>query len=65
MMNLWKALVPGVKWCPECDVVNPQGQTYCFACGARIRNRNPLVRLLVTILAILIVVSVLWWRWRS
>jgi hypothetical protein len=57
-------LLPGIKRCPECDTINVRGFTHCVSCGARIVNRNPLVRLLVTVIAMAIVVGVIWWKLR-
>ena len=64
MVDLLKTLQWGPKHCPECGAVNFRGVTYCSACGARIRNRNPIVQFLVTVLAVAIVIGVLWWKWK-
>ena len=63
-MNPLKLLLPGLRECPGCGQTNVPGFTHCAACGERLVNRNPLVRLFVTVLALAVVAAVLWWNWR-
>ena len=62
MNDLLRTLLYGARVCPECGGQNLRGQTYCIHCNARIRNRNPIVRFFVTILAVAILAGVVWWK---
>ena len=63
MFELLKLIVPGLKTCPECGATNvAHYSSHCMSCGARVRNRNPIVRFVVTLLAAAIVGAVIWWK---
>jgi hypothetical protein len=65
VFSLLKLFLPGLKTCPECGATNIAGySSHCMNCGARIRNRNPLLRLFITVVAVAIVLGVLWWNWK-
>ena len=64
MAELLEMLLRGPRGCPECGAANLPGSVHCRACGERIRNRNPFVRLLVTVLAVGIVALVVWYKLR-
>jgi predicted nucleic acid-binding Zn ribbon protein len=62
MNDLLRTLLYGAKVCPGCGGHNFRGQTYCSHCGERIRNRNPIIRLFVTLLAVAVVAGVVWFK---
>ena len=63
MFDLLKRIVPGFKTCPECGATNiADYSSHCMTCGARIRNRNPLLRLVITCLAVAIIGGIVWWK---
>lgn len=65
MIDFWRTLVFGANVCADCGTQNFKGLTYCRVCGQRILNRNPLLRWLVTILALATVAGVIWWKLKS
>jgi hypothetical protein len=60
MTDLLQTLLRGPRECPGCGAANFRGTTWCHACGERIRNRNPLARFLVTVMALAIIGAVAW-----
>ena len=57
-----RTILDAHKVCHECGTHTVFRQTFCPECGVRIRNRNPAVRLLVTIAALAFVGAVVWWK---
>lgn len=49
-MEIHELLFPS-RTCPDCGASNWRGSTYCHSCGERIRNRNPVARFFVTVVA--------------
>ncbi|MGH7180154.1 MAG: zinc ribbon domain-containing protein [Tepidisphaeraceae bacterium] len=62
MEDPFRTLIYGMRRCPECGADNLRGQTHCTGCGQRLRNRNPLLRLLITLVGVMVVVLVVWWE---
>jgi hypothetical protein len=61
-MDLLRTILHGPKSCPSCGAQNFRGQSHCHACGERLINRNPLLRFIVTIVAVGVVGLVIWWK---
>ena len=53
------------KTCPECGHFNVLAGSHCAGCGARIRNRNPVLRFVVTIAAVGVTLLVIWWKLKK
>ena len=64
MRDLLATLLRGPQQCAVCGAANTRGTTCCHACGERLRNRNPLVRFVVTGAALAVVASVIWFKLR-
>lgn len=52
----------GPRTCPHCGVPSLRTARHCAGCGERIRGGNPLVRFLVTIIALAVVAGVIWFK---
>lgn len=61
-MDLIRTILHGPRTCPTCGASNLRGQRYCHACGDRLINRNPLLRFVVTVIAMAVVGLVIWWK---
>lgn len=60
-----RRIVRGPKTCPACGEQAWLGEIHCPHCGQRIRDRNPLLRLFVTFVALSVVGTVVWWKLRG
>lgn len=63
--DLLRRILDAHKKCPDCGAHTFFGQTYCPQCGERIRNRNPLLRFIITLIAIAIIGGVVWWKLKG
>lgn len=57
-----RRILYGPHECPECGTQAYLGETFCPECNARIHNRNPILRLFITIAAVAIIGAVVWWK---
>jgi hypothetical protein len=63
MANLFSMILGMTpRQCPSCGAANFKRSTHCAGCGDRIRNRNPILRFIITIIALGIVGLILWWQ---
>lgn len=62
MLSLLRNLLDAHKRCPFCGTHTIFRETYCPSCGERIRNRNPILRFFITIIALAVVGGVVWWK---
>lgn len=61
-MSVLSEIFARLKKCPECGQHNIHGGSHCSFCGARIKNRNPVLRFFITIAAVGVVLLVVWWK---